>query len=194
LNISMLTIRNTFHKKLLEKSTRISNTKAWTKAVFNIFAEIAVENDYCCWASKHKISRNLWGKIRNLNASDPYEFMVDICLTKIDWRNEYEKRIEIAIECEWNQAIDELEWDFAKLLHVNAPRKIFVYDSRVNKQKIKEKKLKKMVECYDCNRLFPGDQILLIDLNRKNIKYTCWEITKSKKIREKFCLERSWRD
>lgn len=84
-----------------------------------------------------------------------------------------------------------LEWDFAKLLHINTKKKLFMYNSRVNK-KIKEDRLKQMVEGYDLKRLFIGDQILLIDITEEEVKYTCLEITKSKKVREKFNFKKEW--
>jgi hypothetical protein len=172
MNVSMRALCNKFHKKIIEKAPYKTNAKAWSRAVFPILAEMAVDYDFCCWTRKRYIPANLLGKIKKINGEDPYEFVVDMCWTKVDWRNEYEKRIEVAIECEWGQSLKELELDFAKLLHINAPRKIFVYDSGIKNQKIKEENLKKMVDNYDSNRLFQGDQILLIDLNRKNIKYT----------------------
>jgi len=170
MNISMRSLCNQFNETLLK----------WAPS-YNL----------CCWTNKQYIPYILLNKIRLLNDSYPFEFMVDMCWTKVDWRNQFEKRIELAIECEWGESLNMLEWDFAKLLHINTKRKLFIYDSHINK-KIKEEHLKKMVECYDLKRLFIGDQILLIDISEKEVKSICWEITKSKKARERFSLRKEW--
>ncbi len=125
---------------------------------------------------------------------DLQEYMVDMCWTKVDRRNWYQKRIEVAIECEWSRNIIELEWDFAKLLDINALRKVFIYDPGVKEQKQEEieELLNRMTTSYDHNRLFGGDQILLINMNNNDVKYNCWEITTTKKIKELFRLTKNW--
>jgi len=52
--------------------------------------------------------------------------------------------------------------------------------------------MRKMIEWYDRSRLFDRDQILLIDMTGDGIKYTCWEIEKSKKIKEQFSFKKDW--
>jgi hypothetical protein len=151
----------------------------------------------CCWTNRRFIrDKQILDKIRKLNGldtvSDLQEYMVDMCWTKVDRRSWYSKRIEVAIECEWSSNEEELLWDFSKLLDLNAEIKVFIYDSRLNKQKIIENYLKKAIKSYDSNRLFARDQILFIDINREAIKCTCLEIGKSKNIKQNFCIEKDW--
>jgi len=181
----MRSLCNQFNEMLLKWSLPKDKAKALPNIIFPILAEMAFDYNLCCWTNKQYIPYILSNKIRLLNDSYPFEFMVDMCWTEVDWRNQYEKRIELAIECECGESLNMLEWDFAKLLHINTKRKLFIYDSRVNK-KIKEERLKKMAECYDIQRLFIGDQILVIDISEEGVKCICWEITKSKKVKESF--------
>jgi hypothetical protein len=187
----MRSVCNQVNESLLKWAPSKDRAKSLPSIVFPILAEMAFDYNLCCWTNKQYIPYILLNKIRLLNDSYPFEFMVDMCWTKVDWRNQFEKRIELAIECEWGESLTRLEWDFAKLLHINTKRKLFIYDSHI-KKKIKEEHLKKMVECYDLKRLFIGDQILIIDISEEEVKSICWEITKSKKAKERFSLRKEW--
>lgn len=191
MNISMRSICNEFNERLFKWAPSKDKAKSLPRIIFPILAEMALDYNLCCWTNKEYIPFILLNKIRRLKDSYPFEFMVDMCWTKVDWRNQYEKRIELAIECEFGESLNMLEWDFAKLLHINTKRKLFIYDSRVNK-KIKAESLKKMVECYDLKRLFIGDQILAIDISEEGVKCICWEITKSRKVKESFKFTNEW--
>jgi hypothetical protein len=191
MNISMQSLCNQFHERFLKWAPSKDRSKSLPSIIFPMLAEMAFDYNLCCWTSKQYIPFILLNKIRLLDDSYPFEFMVDMCWTEVDWRNQYEKRIELAIECEFVESLNMLEWDFAKLLHINTKRKLFIYDSRINK-KIKEEHLKKMVECYDLKRLFSGDQILLIDISKEGVKCICWEITKSRKVKERFRCTKQW--
>lgn len=191
MNISMRSLCNQFNERLLKWPPSKDRRKSLPSIIFPILAEMAFDYNLYCWTSKQYIPYILLNKIRQLNDSYPFEFMVDMCWTRVDWRDHYERRIELAIECEWGESSNMLEWDFAKLLHINTKRKLFIYDSHINK-KIKEERLKKMVECYDLKRFFIGDQILLVNISEEEIKCICWEITKLKKVRERFCLRKEW--
>lgn len=193
MSISMRQFCNTFHNKMVGRAPWTNRANTWSRFVFSTIGEMAVNKNMCFWASSGRIpNKQLLKQIAYLNDMDkPYEYMVDMCWTKVDRRNWSHKRIEVAIECEWNRNISELEWDFAKLLDINAPRKIFVCDSNPKKQKQTERFLKEMIKSYDPKRLISGDQILLIDIG-KEIKYICWEIGKSKQIKEIFSFSRNW--
>ena len=191
MNISMRTICNEFTARLFKWVPSKDKAKSLPRIIFPILAEMAFDYHLCCWTNKQYIPYILLNKIRLLNDSYPFEFMVDMCWTEADWRNQYEKKIELAIECEWEESLNMLKWEFAKLLHINTKRKLFIYDSRVNK-KVKHENLKKMVECYDLKRLFIADQILVIDISEEGVKCICWEITKSKKVKESFQFINEW--
>jgi hypothetical protein len=187
----MRSLCNQFHEQLLKWPPSKDRAKSLPSIISPILAEMAFDYNLCCWTNKQYLPYILLNKIRLLNDSYPFEFMVDMCWTEVDWRNQYEKRIELAVECECGESLHMLEWDFAKLLHINTKRKLFICDSHMNK-KIKEERLKHMIECYDLKRLFIGDQMLLVNINEKEISSICWEITKAKKVRERFRLKTSW--
>ncbi len=187
----MRSLCNQLNERLLKWHQSKNRVRSLQSIIFPILAEMAFDYNLCCWTNKQYIPYILLNKIRQLNDSYPFEFMVDMCWTEADWRNQYAKRIELAIECEFGESLKMLEWDFAKLLHINTKRKLFIYDSHTHK-KIKEEHLRKMVECYDLERLFFNDQILLVNISKKEIKSICWKITKSKKVRERFSLKKEW--
>ena len=51
MNISMRAVCNKFLNKIIEKAPNKNEAKAWSRTVFPILAEMAVDYDFCCWTS-----------------------------------------------------------------------------------------------------------------------------------------------
>jgi hypothetical protein len=94
----------------------------WTRHVKEWWAKKGTEYGFQVWANGLGLKNP---KFKNK------EFMVDL-LWEID--SNRTALIQMALECEWNTSIDDILWDFCKLVYVKARRKVMIFQVPLRKE------------------------------------------------------------
>lgn len=81
------------------------------------------------------------------------------------------KRVELAVESEWNRSSKEIIYDFKKLMAVKSPLKVMVYRvSRTAKARV-EKEIKRYL--MEFGQHLKGECYIFCEFQRNGAEWTC---------------------
>jgi hypothetical protein len=94
-----------------------SDGPEWTSRVKQWWARKGTEYGFRVWANHLDLENLRFHK---------KEFMIDV-LWEINTRQR--AQIQMALECEWAKGMDDILWDFRKLVYVKARQKVMIFQS-----------------------------------------------------------------